>query len=588
VRDRRWYAINTETDITRAAGAARQGTPADGKEGREDLCARLVRYSAADVYPFHMPGHKRRLVSFPDPYGIDITEIEGFDDLHHASGVLADAQLRAAALYGSGETHFLVNGSTCGILAAVAAAVPHGGEILMARNCHRSAYHAVWVNRLRAHFLLPEAIPLPGWGAQQETDAGLTETGAKAYRPAAPWLGGQIRADAVREALRRHPEIAAVLITSPTYEGVVSDIRAIAEAAHEAGAVLIVDEAHGAHFGLAAARPVSLAGGEADCGRQETWPAVSAGGEADCGRQETWPESSVRCGADLVIHSLHKTLPSLTQTALLHVNGPRVDRRRLRQLLSVYQTSSPSYVLMASMDRCIGLMREEGPALLGALEENLREFYEETKDLRTIALLRTDDPSRIVAVPLPGAGRGSRELARLLRETYRIEPEMVTPFYVLLLASVGDTREGFRRLADALHAIDEIWQAADSEDEKKREPTADMNRAEMQVGPAMQDSSAVQGGAAAQQVRPETVCTVGEAMDARQECVPLRKAAGRVAGDFLYLYPPGIPMLVPGERVSPETITEAMQYRAEGFDVHGSEEIGGVLHVRVLAETAER
>ncbi len=292
-----------------------------------NLYDRLLQYQSSEMYPFHMPGHKRRKDDFANPFLIDITEIEGFDNLHHAEGILKDAQDRAAALYHSEETYFLVNGSTCGILAAVSACMTRGGKILMARNCHKAAYHAAYLRGLDIEYLYPEKEDIFG-------------------------INGGIHEDIVERALEEFQDIQAVMITSPTYDGVVSNVEKIAQIVHRKGIPLIVDEAHGAHFGF----------------------------------HEYFPKSSVEMGADLVIHSLHKTLPSLTQTALLHVNGNRVDRECLRRFLDIYQTSSPSYVFMAGMDSCVCLLEKRGGELFESLRRNLEVFYKQTESLGCIYL----------------------------------------------------------------------------------------------------------------------------------------------------------------------------------------------------------
>ena len=180
----------------------------------------LISYGESDVYPFHMPGHKRRALPFPNPYTIDITEIDGFDNLHHAEGLIREAEERAAKLYGADRSYYLVNGSTCGLLAAICAAARRGDKVLAARNCHKAVYHAISMQGLAAEFLYP---------AITRGD-----------------LQGQITAAQVEEALTKHPDIAVVILTSPTYEGIVSDVAAIAACCHAHGAALIVDEAHGA------------------------------------------------------------------------------------------------------------------------------------------------------------------------------------------------------------------------------------------------------------------------------------------------------------------------------------------------------
>ncbi|HPP85843.1 MAG TPA: aminotransferase class V-fold PLP-dependent enzyme, partial [Bacillota bacterium] len=212
----------------------------------------LFLYRDSGIYPFHMPGHKRNafLLDFPFDCGLDITEIDGFDNLHDANGILAQGMKRAALLYGSERTFYLINGSTCGILAAVTACVRKGDKVLMARNCHKSVYNAVMLNELCPVYLVPPV------GAEG--------------------ISGSIPPAEVEKALAENPDVRLVIVTSPTYEGVVSDIKAIAEIAHQRSVPLLVDEAHGAHFGF----------------------------------YEGFPESSVRLGADMVVHSLHKTLPA--------------------------------------------------------------------------------------------------------------------------------------------------------------------------------------------------------------------------------------------------------------------------------------
>ena len=233
----------------------------------EYLYEKLTAYGNSDYYAFHMPGHKRNmeLMRARLPYNIDITEIDGFDDLHHAEGLLKELQENAARVFQAEETHYLVNGSTVGLLSAVMGCTERGGRILMARNCHKSVYNAVYMNELRPVYIYPEF--------SEETD-----------------LNGEIHVDQIKKLLEEYEDIQVVVIVSPTYEGVVSDIEAIAEIVHEYKIPLIVDEAHGAHFGF----------------------------------HSYFPQNANTQGADVVIHSLHKTLPSLTQTALLHIKDKKL------------------------------------------------------------------------------------------------------------------------------------------------------------------------------------------------------------------------------------------------------------------------
>ena len=298
------------------------------------LQSQLQSYASSGLYPLHMPGHKRRVVPAPGlPAGWDMTEVPGVDDLHDADGILADAMARTAALWGAKRTWYLVNGSTCGILAAIRAAVVSSGRtaVICARNCHKSVYHAIELNRLTAHWLVPPVDPAFG-------------------------IYGSITPAMVADALRACPDAAAVILTSPTYEGVLSDLAAIAALCHAANVPLIVDEAHGAHY-----LPLAAAHG--------------------------WQGGAIAAGADVIIQSPHKTLPSLTQTALLHWNSSFIPPQELERQLDVFETSSPSYPLMASLDGCTGLLAEHGDAWFAAWRARLQRFSGAVRPLHRLRVL---------------------------------------------------------------------------------------------------------------------------------------------------------------------------------------------------------
>ncbi len=472
-----------------------------GQRGRMEryLLDELLKYTNSDSYPLHMPGHKRQIRSFDDPYSIDITEIDGFDNLHHPEGILLEAQQRAADLFGADETHFLVNGSTSGILSAVAAASFPGGRILMARNCHKSACHAAILSRQDVTWLYPP----------MDEERGIF---------------GSISPDEVKNALENaDSKVSAVLITSPTYDGVVSDIRTIAGIVHQAGAILIVDEAHGTHFSMS----------------------------------PYFPKSALSCGADLVIQSLHKTMPSLTQTALLHVKGERADREKLTKALERYQSSSPSYVLMASIDECIRLMREKGTQMYQNFAGHLKDFREQLDTMQTLHLLTGEepqlaafdyDPSRIV-VSSECSGMTGKELGDLLRKSYHLEPEMASFRTLTAILTAADTPEGINRLKTALLEIDrELTEKGSC---RKTNPPF------------------------IKWPRPLTEMPMWEAEEQPFEPVALEKSCGRISAEFVYLYPPGNPFLVPGEQI-PEELPELIGLEQEaGLAVQGLSDYSG-------------
>lgn len=504
------------------------------KEKQPGLLERLTEYAGSDAYPFHMPGHKRREIpdgipgGFPDPYGIDITEIDGFDNLHHAEGILKDAMDEAAAIYGADRSWYLVNGSTCGILSAVFAATENGGKLLTARNCHKAVYHAICLNRLEAEYLYPEEI---------------TEFG----------INGGIRAEDVRKALEKDAmrcagnsgdvrgkttKIQAVLITSPTYEGVVSDIRAIADAAHEYGIPLIVDEAHGAHLEFA----------------------------DQC---HSFPKSALEYGADIVIQSLHKTLPCFTQTAILHVKGKLVDQDRISRYLSMFQTSSPSYLFMAGMERCIRYMDGDGRNGMVRYEKRLEHFMERMEGLQVLEVLDREicgkyrtvagwDPSKIVVSTMCAEDFHGEELAETLRRKYHLEMEMTAPEYVIAMTSLMDTEEGFERLGTALLEIDgALRHCVESEQQKEKGESKGKKRCET---PEATESKV------SHPIRRTLIC---EAMDADTERTAFQDTVGKVSAEFVYLYPPGIPIIAPGEVFTDAIVEKIVAYKAAGLLVQG-------------------
>lgn len=449
------------------------------------ILEQLKEYGASDYYGFHMPGHKRNkeLMKNSLPYDLDITEIEGFDDLHHADGILKQAQERAARLYGAEETHFLVNGSTVGILSAILGCTAKGDKILVARNCHKSVYNAIFLNELEPVYIYPEYDCKNG-------------------------LNGELQASDIEESLKQEPDIKAVMIVSPTYDGVVSDVEKIAGIVHRYHIPLIVDEAHGAHFGF----------------------------------HPYFPENANQRGADIVIHSVHKTLPSMTQTALLHMNGTLAERERVRMYLHMLQSSSPSYVLMASIDACMDLLENRKEEIFGDYTEKLQKLWEDLKNLKHLKVVKTKhyDRSKIV-ISVKDTNLSSRELSRILLETYHLQMEMTSGDYVLAMTSLGDREKGFERLKQALLEIDENIQEKESSFVWKELPRA---------------------------VR---VCKSAEVLNEKGSIVKWEESLGRVSMEYAYLYPPGIPILVPGEEVTQEVTYYLEMYRKQGLSIEGLE-----------------
>ncbi len=467
----------------------------------EFLDEKLEHYAKSNIYPFHMPGHKRQPLDEVNPYAIDITEIEGFDNLHHAAGILKEAQERAAHLYRAKQSYYLVNGSTCGLLAAISGSCARGAGILAARNCHKAVYHAVELWELQADYIYPE----------------FTKHG----------VCGQITPQAVESAIRKRKEAGcespyeAVVLTSPTYDGIVSDIAGIAAVVHSYGMILIVDEAHGAHFGLS----------------------------------EHFPKSAVTEGADLVIQSMHKTLPSYTQTALLHVCSNRISCSRIERQLDIFETSSPSYLLMAGMEKCIRLLEQERESLFEGYWKKLKTFYNQAKSLKHLQIIDGGcfskeeafafDSSKLLIFPDTKRFSG-KELYDCLLNRYGLQMEMASRDYVLAMTSIMDTEEGFRRLWEALSEIDGQLEADSPENQGQRDAA---------YGNLYEPA--------------EIAMTIAEAKEQRQEQTLLEHASGRISGDYVCLYPPGIPLVAPGERITDKIVSDIQSCTALGLEVLG-------------------
>lgn len=460
----------------------------------ENLFERLKEYGQSDYYPFHMPGHKRNPRFWPDiPLcSGDITEIDGFDNLNDARGIINDAQERAGRLYGSAKTWFLVNGSTVGLLGAIAACCKPGDSLLMGRNCHKAVYNGVYLNGLNPVYIYPEVHGR--FGVYQAIDPKDVEA-----------------------ALDGDSNIRGVVITSPTYDGIVSDIRAIADAAHKHGVLLIVDEAHGAHLGF----------------------------------HPYFPEGALFGGADIVVHSVHKTLPAPTQTALLHVQGELVDRDKLGRFLSYYQSSSPSYIFMAGIDHCMHLLENERDALFLEYSARLVQLRDILGGLEFIKLAEKKDFNRHckdydrskLFLYTGESNLDGQALYEKLRVDYHLQMEMAGEMYTLAMTSFCDTQEGFDRLAEALKAIDS------------------------QAGPKSISPGNLETPAFAEPQAP--AMNIRSALDGKSKAVPLKESAGRVSREYVYLYPPGIPLVVPGEEVNGQMIRQILKYRELGLTVSG-------------------
>lgn len=470
----------------------------------------LREYTRQEVYPWHMPGHKRQLPPWYDGqdkkntehmFQLDFTEAKGLDDLHAPESFIKKSLNEIAEVYGARESFMLVNGSTSGLMAAIFACCKRGDSILIARNCHKAVYNAITIRELIPYYIYPK----------------LTEEGI-CMDITPEMLSNMLEQLAVRNIVPK-----AVVFTSPTYEGVISDIEGIAELLHEKNIPLIVDEAHGAHL--------------------EYMPEIS---------------SAVRQGADIVIESTHKTLAALTQTAVLHVNNEELTDQ-IRKYLGIFLSSSPSYIFMQSIERAIAYC-DNHREVYQDYEKRLLRFRESCRDLQHIRLFQPEirtakgvyayDECKLVFI----CENGERLSELLAEKGHYIE---MTAFnYIVLMTSPADSEQAFDRLGRALHEIDAKYP------DNNKEIVTGFSRC---IEEAQCSNHRLH--------MPFEVCDRGIIY------TDIIYACGCEASDYIYAYPPGIPIIVPGEIYSSDVLEEIKYKYGMGLKMIGIKYMDGHLQV---------
>ena len=467
----------------------------------------LLDHASKKPVSFHMPGHKGSEIfrrygcgDFLDHIAdCDITEIPGADNLFQAEGIIRNTQEKYASLYGAGHSYLLINGTSGGIIASILATVRPGGKLIMARNCHKSVFNALTLGQITPVYAHPELLPGPG-------------------------ITGGISPEEIRRCLSEAPDADAVILPSPNYYGICSDIEEIAAMVHAAGKVLIVDQAHGAHLKFF----------------------------HRFGYGEGMPAAAEDSGADLIIGSIHKTLASLTQSAVLNLCSHRVDRYVLEDKLQAIQSTSPSYILMGFLDLNADLLLEHGKEAIGEWRENVDWFYREAAGIDGLTLLDAPGLDRTkINLDMSALGLTGAALENLLISE-GIYSELNTGNILMLMTGIGNTRADMERTVRALQKIASA----------RRPVNAHSNTAGSAGQPA--DGAKSAAGAAPAPL-PGPLRQIPE----DKEFVPLLQAAGRVCAGSIIPYPPGIPLVCPGEEITEEIVRWVSDLRAAGEKVIG-------------------
>jgi arginine decarboxylase len=480
-----------------------------GDQERAPIFETLAGYARSGMYGFHTPGHKGGRFAAPEltelvgksGLALDLPAMTATDNTFQPTGCIRDAQQLAAEVFGAGHTFFLSAGSTLGVAAALVAAVPQGHTVALPRNIHRSVVAGLVLSGALPRFLPHDVLP---------------ECGALGVSPGV-----------LATALDADPRPAAVLLTRPSYYGVARDLGEIVKVCRERGVPLIIDEAHGAHLHFL---------------------------PPGC------PQSALAVGADLAVQSSHKTLGSLLGSAMLHVGRQSsIDAARVQDALNFLQTTSPSFLLLASLDVMRRWMWKEGQSLFAAAVDEAHRLENEIDALAGMKVLRPErdprmadhqrDPLRLV-VNVSGTGWKGYEVERFLRTEYCVEDEMADWFNVVYVLSPRDDAEARTRLIAGLRAVSE-----------SPKPVSGTTRL----------AEEVESAHLLQPPIPPLAMPPRRAGLAKKAVVPLASATGRTCAEMVMFYPPGIPLLMPGEMVTKETVDVCRQLLAAGAHPYASD-----------------
>lgn len=518
----------------------------------------LMKHASDKPVSFHVPGHQNghiweklatmyqdeqplcdMIQTYSDVMTIDVTELSSTDDLHHPEASIKEAQQMAAQTYHADETYFLIGGSTSGNLAMLLAVCDPGDTVIVQRNVHKSVINGLRLAGATAVFV----------ASRLDARSGLAVTPSVAQ---------------IKKALVMYPMAKAVFLSNPNYYGLGVELERYAEVVHHFNIPLLVDEAHGAHYG----------------------------------HHPELPRSAMQSGADAAVQSTHKTLPALTMGAMLHVQGDRVDRERLRQALALVQSSSPSFPILASLDISRAMIASLGENLFQSairnasdlaswLNENELLIQEVTSELdrglknneikqnvevgRLASCQR--DPLRIVLQDVTGQLSG-HQLKKQLEER-KCWAEMCDSEYVVLLIGISTGVEQIKLLKEALQDIHNQLQHparsnGESNDLRTVQRFSERSRIERD---AVLDHSSEAGTTMAggsDEIGEPVYFGGGWYQEKQSVRIPIKEAVGRRSAEMVVPYPPGIPVLYAGEKITDSNVTQLMKLAAKGANIQGA------------------
>ncbi len=450
---------------------------------------KLKTISQKKIYDFQFPGHKKRIdlgLDFNTIPFLDTTETYETDNLHDPNGIIYDSMREVSRVYGTKESVYMVNGSTAGIHIAMLSCTKPGDTILMQRNSHIASYNGSIIGRIKTEYIMPK------------------------YDSINQIVGG-IDVDEFKDIVE-NKAIEACVLLHPSFHGLCSDLAELIKIAHDNDVIVIVDEAHGPHLSFT----------------------------------DKLPKSAIELGADIVIHSAHKTLPSITQTAILHICSDRVDINRVYKFSRLLQTTSPSYVFMTAIEKAVAFMDSPiGKQRMDELINSANEFYTSISKIDRVKLLEDNDlyfnrDFTKIFVQLKGI-RGV-DLRDTLHYEYGVDMEYADYKHVVGSASVMNESDDFKMLAKFIGEI------------SKNKPYEQIDEAKIGI------------------IKPIVGIPIYEAFNLESRRINLKDSVGNISGSYIVPYPPGIPQLTPGEIIQREHVELVEELKRKGISIVGFNE----------------
>lgn len=459
-------------------------------------------------------------------FAYDVTETPFTDDLHSPEGAIKEAQELLSELYDTDRSFFLVNGSTCGNEAMIISAALEGQEVMIARNAHKSAMMGLIISGAKPVYVMPQV--LDEWGLQ-----------------------GGIDPDSVRETFKAHPNCKALFLVSPSYYGITSNLDELARICHENNALLLVDEAHGGHLYF----------------------------------HDDLPKGAIEQGADMCVQSMHKVTGALTQSSVLHIKSNCVDMDKVSENLHIVQSTSPNYLLMTSLDCARYELSQHGNEMVEKallLASYAREQINGIKGFKCMgnevtgkAGIAGTDLTRLV-ISVRGLGLTGFELEEILFEKYAVNMELSDYENVLAIVTYANEKEEIDRLIGACREISELYSDTSNSDMPKE------NQKIINGRKTKYDNNVIK---TAKQPDfpsiPEQIMTPRQAYFSECEEISWKDSIGRISAEMIAPYPPGIPVIYPGERISKEVWNYLESFRKSGRHIHGSRD-GKLESIRVI------